>query len=115
MSFANCQKGGIYLASPDVCKTPAPPGAPVPIPYPNIAQGATADPSTAVQNVLIGGTPAHTTQTIIPMSSGDNAGVVGGVVSGKIMGKCQHLMGANNVLIGGMPATKMTDTTGQNG
>lgn len=113
MSFANCQKGGFYLGAPDVCKTPMGNSTP-PIPYPNIAQAATANPATTVQNVLIAGTPAHTTQTIIPMSNGDNAGVCGGVVSGKNMGMCQHLTGIKNVLIGGMPVTTMTDTTGQN-
>lgn len=113
--FANCQMGGMNMATPDVCKTPSPPGAPVPIPYPNIAQGATANPGTAAKKVLISGAPAHTLQTTIPMSNGDNAGVVGGVMSGMIMGPSRHLMGATNVLIGGNPATKMTDQTGQNG
>lgn len=113
--FANCQMGGMNMATPDVCKTPSPPGAPVPIPYPNIAQGATANPGTVAKKVLISGAPAHTLQTTIPMSNGDNAGVVGGVMSGMIMGPCRHLMGATNVLIGGNPATKMTDPTGQNG
>ncbi len=112
--FANCQMGGVSIATPDVCTTPVGPSV-VPIPYPNIAQNAMADPSTAVQKVLINGAPAHTLQTIVPTSSGDEAGVIGGVMSGMIMGQCRHLMGASNVLIGGMPATRMTDTTGQNG
>jgi hypothetical protein len=114
MSFANCQMGGINMASPDVCLTPMGTSVP-PIPYPNIAQGAMANPGTAVQKVLISGAPAHTLQTIIPSSSGDEAGVCGGVMSGSIMGPSRHLMGASNVLIGGHPATKMTDQTGQNG
>jgi hypothetical protein len=102
------------MGSPDVCLTPMGNSIP-PIPYPNIAQGATANPSTAVQKVLISGAPAHTLQTIIPASSGDESGVCGGVMSGSIMGPSRHLMGATNVLIGGSPATKMTDQTGQNG
>jgi hypothetical protein len=114
MSFANCQMGGTNMASPDVCLTPMGNSIP-PIPYPNIAQGATANPGTAAQKVLISGAPAHTLQTIIPTSSGDEAGVCGGVMSGSIMGPSRHVMGANNVLIGGHPATKMTDQTGQNG
>jgi len=114
MSFANCQMGGMNVASPDVCMTPVGPVV-VPIPYPNIAQGASANPGTAVQKVLISGAPAHTILTEIPMSNGDDAGVIGGVMSGTIMGPSKHLTGANKVLIGGMPATKMTDPTGQNG
>ncbi len=114
MTFANCQMGGMNMGIPDVCMTTVGPAV-IPIPYPNIAQGAMADPSTAVQKVLISGAPAHTIQTIVPTSSGDESGVIGGVMSGMIMGSQKHLMGANNVLIGGMPATKMTDPTGQNG
>ena len=44
--FANCQLGGMNLGFPDVCLTPSPVG-PVPIPYPNMASGLTANPSTA--------------------------------------------------------------------
>jgi hypothetical protein len=112
--FANCQKGGTNMAAPDVCKTPVGPSV-VPIPYPNTASGATANPATAAKKVLISGAPGHTLQTTIPMSNGDNAGVAGGVLSGMIMGALRFLMGASNVMFGGSPATKMTDTTGQNG
>lgn len=112
--FANCQKGGVNMAAPDVCKTPMGNSTP-PIPYPNIAQGATANPGTIVQKVLICGAPAHTIQTVIPMSNGDNPGVCGGVISGCNMSQQKHTMGANNVLMGGKPATKLTDPTAQNG
>jgi len=87
----------------------------VPIPYPNIALGATANPGTAAMKVLISGAPGHNLGTIIPMSNGDNAGVAGGVVSNMMMGPRRHIMGATKVLIGGKPATKMTDQTSQNG
>ena len=37
--FALTLQGGTCMSTPpDVCKTPAPPGAPVPIPYVNIFQ-----------------------------------------------------------------------------
>lgn len=112
--FANCQKGGTNLAAPDVCKTPVGSSV-VPIPYPNTALGATANPSTVAKKVLISGAPAHNLQTVIPMSNGDNAGVVGGVKSGQVMGQSRHTKGADSVLIAGSPATKLTDMTGQNG
>lgn len=112
--FANCQKGGQNFAFPDVCKTPVGPSV-VPIPYPNMALGATANPGTAVMKVLISGAPAHNLGTVIPMSNGDNAGVIGGVKSGGMMGPRRNVKGCNTVLIGGKPATRMTDPTGQNG
>ena len=110
--FANTQMGGIHIAFPDVCKTPTPAG-PVPIPYPNIATGMTAVPN--VPNVFISGMPAHNLATTIPISNGDNAGVLGGVASQMVMGPARHQFGSTNVLVGGMPATKMLSPTGQNG
>lgn len=112
--FANCQMGGVSMAGPDVCKTPIGNSTP-PIPYPNIAQGSTANPATIVQRVLISGMPAHNLRTVVPMSQGDAPGVCGGVMSGCNMGPRKHLSGASNILVGGSPVTKMTDPTGQNG
>jgi len=112
--FLNCQKGGQNFAFPDVCKTPVGPSE-VPIPYPNTALGATANPGTAVLKVLISGTPAHKLGTIIPLSNGDNAGVLGGVVSNMMMGPRRNIKGDFAVLIGGKPATRMGDPTAQNG
>ena len=42
--------GGVSIAFPDVCKTPAPPAPFVPIPYPNVAKSSdTADGSSKVK------------------------------------------------------------------
>jgi hypothetical protein len=41
--------------------------------------------------------------------------VAGGVASQMVMGPDRHLMGSFSVLLQGMPATKMTSMTGQNG
>lgn len=112
--FANCQKGGMNFAMPDVCLTPIG-NAVIPIPYPNIAQGSTAKPNTAAKKVMISGAPAHNLQTEVPMSNGDNPGVRKGVISGKVMGPRKNTMGATTILIGGKPATKLTSMTGQNG
>lgn len=116
--FANCQMGGMNLAFPDVCKTPVPTPAgpvPVPIPYPNLAVGLTALPPTAALKVLLMAGPAHNLMTTTPISNGDNAGVYMGVASQMVMGPSRHTLGSTNVLYGGMPATKMTSMTGQNG
>lgn len=108
--FANCQLGGVDNAFPDVCLTPAPPAPnPVPIPYPNIATGLTAIP-----NVLILGAPIHNLATSIPMTNGDNAGVMLGVASGTVMGPSRHLLGSLTVTYYGMPATRVTSPSLQN-
>ncbi len=38
LAIVNEDSGGVTIAFPDVCKTPAPPAPFVPIPYPNIAK-----------------------------------------------------------------------------
>jgi hypothetical protein len=116
--FANCQMGGMNMGMPDVCLTPIPSPAgpiPTPIPYPNISLGPTAIPPTACLKVLLMAGPAHNLMTTVPMSMGDNAGLMMGVMSGMVMGPTRHMLGSFGVLYGGMPATKMTSMTGQNG
>ncbi len=108
--FANNQMGGIDLAFPDVCLTPVP--VPTPIPYPNIAAGPMGVP--AAYNVLWGLAPAHNMSTMVPLTNGDNAGVALGVASGLVMGPSRHLTAAFTVLVGGMPATRMTSMSLQN-
>lgn len=108
--FANAQMNGMDLGFPDICLTWTP--ILVPVPYPNMAMGAMGVP--AVDNVLFGGTPAHTMATSIPLSNGDNAGVGTGVASGVVMGPSRSLTGATTVLVGGMPATRLTSKTLQN-
>jgi len=109
--FANTQMMGMDMAFPDVCLTPTPAG-PVPIPYPNIAMGPTAVPSQV--KVLIVAAPAHNLATTTPLTNGDNAGVATGVASGMVMGPSRHLTGSFKVLLGGMPASKMTSVSLQN-
>jgi len=112
--FMNTQMGGMHFAMPDVCLTPTPVG-PIPIPYPNIAIGMTAIPPTASLKVLTVAMPTHNMMTTVPMSNGDNAGVNMGVMSGMVMGPTRHMIGSFTTLVGGMPCTKMTSMSGQNG
>lgn len=109
--FANSQMMGLDTGFPDVCLTPTPAG-PVPIPYPNIAAGPMGVP--AAYNVLFMGTPAHNMSTTVPMTNGDNAGVATGVASGMVMGPSRHVTAAFTVLVGGMPATRLTSVSIQN-
>lgn len=107
--FANTQMMGIDIGFPDVCLTPP---IPVPIPYPNIALGPMGVP--AVYNVLFMCAPAHNMATTIVMTNGDNTGVMLGVASGTVMGPARHLTAAFTVLVGGMPATRLTSVALQN-
>jgi hypothetical protein len=105
---------GMNLAAPDVCRTPAPPiPSPIPIPYPNTSMVCTGVP--AAYTIFISGGPAHNMETSPPVSLGDNAGVAGGMVSQVDMGPTRQLLGSFTVLYDGMPATKLTSMTGQNG
>jgi hypothetical protein len=113
--FANCQMGGMHFAFPDVCLTPIPPAGPIPIPYPNLSMGMTANPGTACKKTYFSCMPAHNLMTMGTISNGDNAGVNMGVASGMVMGPHRHLLGSFNVLLECMPATKLTSMTGQNG
>lgn len=105
--------GGQCFAMPDVCKTPAPPAPPVPIPYPNIAQVPTAVKTST--KVYLAGMLALTVKSEIPMSSGDEAGVVGGVMSNMNMNKVTYMKGSAKVEIQGQPAVYLTATTAHNG
>lgn len=107
--FANTQMMGMDLGFPDVCLTPP---VPLPIPYPNIALGPMGVP--AVYNVLFMCAPAHNLATTIVMTNGDNTGIALGVASGTVMGPARHLTAAFTVLVGGMPATRLTSVALQN-
>ncbi len=110
--FANTQMMGTDTAFPDVCLTPSPAG-PTPVPYPNIAMGQMGVP--AVYHVLFMATPAHNLSTCVPLTNGDNAGLATGLASGTVMGPARHVTGAFSVLVGGMPATRLTSVSVQNG
>lgn len=107
--FANCQLGGLDLAAPDVCLTPP---VPIPIPYVNLAFGITAIPN--VLHIMFSGMFAHNLGTIIPVTTGDEPGVAGGVASGTVKGLSRHITFVSNILVAGLPATKMTNLSLQN-
>lgn len=109
--FANSQMMGTDTGFPDVCLTPSPAG-PVPVPYPNVGMGPTA--TGAVYHILFMCTPAHNMKTQIPLTNGDNAGVSTGVASGSVMGPSRHVTAAFTVLVGGIPATRLTSVAIQN-
>jgi len=101
-----CNKGvGMNMGFPDVCLTPAPPGPPVPIPYPNIAMHAMAAPF--APNVLLTMMPALNIGSIIPMTSGMEPGLAHPLY--KQMG--MFLVGNPLVLVNGLPGVSLTTPT----
>lgn len=110
--FANCTAGGVNLASGDVCLTPAPPAPPVPVPYVNTSQNAAAVKT--FDKMIICGGLAINLGSQVPVSTGDEAGSVGGVASGTIVGPTKFVSGSGKVVWGGQPATRMTSSTLQN-
>ncbi len=106
---------GNCLAVPDTCKTPAPPAPPIPTPYPNMGMLMQATPPTCSKKVKVMAMPVVLLGTKIPMTSGDEAGVAGGVVSGTIKGPVMFTKGSAKVSVEGQPVVYQTCTTGQNG
>jgi hypothetical protein len=100
------------MAMPDVNKTPAPPGPPVPIPYPNIAQANTA--TGTCPKVLIENKETVVDKSKIPSSDGGAPGTAGGVQSG-VNSKATTFRGAaSNVYCGPDKLVRVTDVTDQN-
>jgi uncharacterized protein DUF4150 len=93
---------GIAFAFPDVCKTPTP-GGPVPIPYPNIAQ---LNQATGVSNTgapLLVGPSSFSVMlldAVVQVTTGDEAGSLGGVKSGTIKGPCVVKQASASVVYG---------------
>lgn len=111
---AATKQGGDCMAFPDTCKTETPVGT-IPVPYPNTAQLMQANPATCPMKVTIMNQPPITKQAMIPTTSGDEAGVSGGVVSGMIKGPAQPKMGSRKVTFEGNAAVFQTCLWGQNG
>lgn len=112
--FAVTNAGGSFIATvPDVCKTPTP-GGPVPVPYPNIAQGALLSPGTLSSKVSVAGGMAATMKSETTLSNGDEAGVNGGVASNKFIGKAAFIKGSSKVRIEGKAALRMGDPSTHN-
>jgi len=111
--FASTTQGGMCMAFPDVCKTPAPPLPPIPIPYPNMAMCNTATGFSTKVKICM--KEALTTKSKIPSSQGDEAGVAGGIVSGMNLGEAKFTMGSTKVKFEGNPAVKATSPSAHNG
>jgi hypothetical protein len=110
---ATTKAGGQCFALPDTCKVPAPPGPPVPTPFPNTAM-CTSMQATSTK-VLIENKDVATLDSKMPTSTGDEAGSLGGTVSGMIKGEVGYKKGSAKVKIEGKAVVFLTSTTGHNG
>lgn len=94
-TVVHAQSNGMVNFMPDVCLTPAPPGPPVPIPYPNIAMSQNADKG--AKTVTVDGNPMLVQGSVFATSTGDEAGVNGGVMSGMTKGEAEFIVGSFDV------------------
>ncbi|MDB4989713.1 MAG: hypothetical protein JWN04_4891 [Myxococcaceae bacterium] len=100
-------------APPDVCNTPSPGGPPVPVPYVNSAQDAQL--VNGSKRTTIGGHPIALESSSIAISSGDEPGTAGGIISAKFKGKLTWATSSANVRIEGKGVVRFMDVTQHNG
>lgn len=98
--------GGLSTVFPDVCKTPVG-SAVVPIPYPNI--GRAADTSKGPKSVRMDGEMPMVKGAKYSKSSGDEAGVKKGLISGKNKAECEYMMYSFDIKLEGKNACRMGD------
>jgi hypothetical protein len=109
------QGGNAVATGPDTCKTPTP-GGPVPTPYPNTTMLMQANPGTLSKKVKVLNQGVVTKATMIPTSTGDEAGTAGGgIVSNMIKGPVSVAKGSTKVKVEGQPAVHQTCPTKHNG
>jgi hypothetical protein len=106
LSVVHASSNGVTIAFPDVCKTPTPAG-PIPIPYPNIAKSS--DTASGTTKVKCDGNPVCVKDSNFSMSTGDEAGSAGGVVSGKIKGKAEFVLFSMDVKFEGKNVCRAFD------
>ena len=112
-TFANSRgiahkgSGGMSIAFPDVCKTPAPPAPFVPIPYPNI--GKASDTSKGPKKVKTDGKMPMTKGAKYSRSMGDEAGTLKGIISRQNMAECEYMMYSFDVKFEGKNVCRMGD------
>jgi uncharacterized Zn-binding protein involved in type VI secretion len=98
---------GVAMATvPDVCNTPSA-GGPIPIPYPNVAMSS--DLMEGTSTVTIDGCSAAIQGCKFIKSTGDEAGVAGGIASGVFAMEATFLSFSPTVTLDGKPACRLTD------
>ncbi len=107
MSVVHKSSGGTTIAFPDVCKTPAPPAPPVPIPYPNIAKSS--DSAKTAKKVKTDGKPVCVKDSNFSTSTGDEPGSLKGIISSKTKGKAEFVNFSFDVKVEGKNVPRAMD------
>lgn len=96
---------GVSVAFPDVCKTPAALGAP--LPYPNIA--LSRDAAKTAKRTTADGKPVCLATSEFVRSTGDEPGSGGGVISQTFRGKAGFVAGSQDVIVEGKGVARAFD------
>jgi hypothetical protein len=107
------KSGHRAIAPGDVCQTPMPNGAIVPVPYVNVAQSSSLRGGS--HSVTIGGASVLLGDAELAHSRGNELGTRGGVRSGKTRGPAQPLQTSLHVTIEGQRVVRGGDAILQNG
>ncbi len=110
---ASTKMSGQCLGVPDVCKVPAPPAPPIPTPFPNL--GMCMQATKVSTKVKVMSQPAILMGSEIPMSSGDEAGSLGGMISNQFKGKIVFKKASMKVKTEGKGQCTITAICGHNG
>jgi hypothetical protein len=102
----------LCFAFPDVCLVPAAP-SPVPTPLPNLA--STSDAIDTASSVVVENKEVLVESSSIPMSSGDEPGTGGGVVSGTFLGVVTFKTASAKVFAQGKRVVLLGAVTAHNG
>ncbi|MSP24431.1 MAG: DUF4150 domain-containing protein [Myxococcales bacterium] len=101
------------MGLPDVCKVPAPPAPPIPMPFPNMGQVANATKTST--KVFVENKALVVETSEIPSSTGDQAGSGGGLISGTVGDKIVFRLGSTTVIAEGKGVAYQTGLTAHNG
>lgn len=105
--------GGKAISVPDFCKTPAPPGPPVPIPYVNVAQATDTDDGS--KKVEMDGNPIMLKDSKFSTSKGDEAGTAKGVASSTNTGIAKFVNYSFDVKVESKNVPRLGDPMTNNG
>ncbi|NUP05233.1 MAG: DUF4150 domain-containing protein [Polyangiaceae bacterium] len=104
--------GGLCFGFPDVCLVPASP-SPVPTPFLNIGDCTIAEGT--VSKVRIENAEVLVETSVLPSSTGDEAGTLGGVISGTFGGCVKFKTASAKVYARGKRAVLLNGVSAHNG
>jgi hypothetical protein len=107
LTVVHAGSDGIAPAFPDICLTPAPPGPPIPVPYPNLAKSA--DTAQGTKSVVVEGNPVMVQDAVFSTSTGDETGSAGGVASATTKGKARFVNYSFDVKLDGKCVARLGD------